>query len=274
MELERGIHQMAHGRQPFGLPSPNVYLVQGSRAAMLVDSGYDEDDDHAARMAYIRQAGGPPIMGVLVTHRHRDHAGGAVLLRRDTGAPILAHRDDREAIEQERFQGEAYVDEELQGGETFDLGGLTLEVIHAPGHTMGSVAVLARERHALLSADTVLGVTTTLVRPGEGDLRLYVQSVAALREFEPRVIYPGHGGPVIDPVARMEELIEHRRRREEQVLSQLALGPCTVLQIRDALYTDIPEARLAIAAEQVQSHLDKLLSEDRVTTGDGVYALK
>ena len=195
MELERGIHQMAHGRQPFGLPSPNVYLVQGSRAAMLIDSGYDEDDDHAARMEYIRQAGGPPIMGVLVTHRHRDHAGGAVRLKRDTGAPILAHRDDRDAIERERFQGEAYVDEELQGGETFDLGGLTLEVIHAPGHTMGSVAVLARERHALLSADTILGVSTTLVRPGEGNLRLYVQSVAALRELEPHVIYPGHGGP-------------------------------------------------------------------------------
>ena len=269
MELERGIHQMAHGRQPFGLPSPNVYLVQGARAAMLVDSGYDEDDDHAARMACIRKAGGPPIIGVLVTHRHRDHAGGALRLRRDTGAPILAHRDDRAAIEQERFQGEAYVDEELQGGETFDLGGLTLEV-----NTMGSVAVLARERHALLSADTVLGVTTTLVRPGEGDLRRYVQSVAALRGLAPRVIYPGHGGPVTDPVARMEELIEHRRRREEQVLSQLALGPCTALQIRDALYTDIPEARLAIAAEQVQSHLDKLLSEGRVTTGDGVWALK
>ena len=258
MELERGIHQMAHGRQPFGIPSPNVYLVQGARASMLIDSGYDEEDDHAARMAYIRQVGGPPVVGVLVTHRHRDHAGGAVRLKRDTGAPILCHRLDREAIEQERFQGVAYIDEELQGGETFDLGGLTLEVIHAPGHTMGSVAVLARERHALLYAD----------------LRLYVQSVAALRELEPRVIYPGHGGPVIDPVARMEELIEHRRQREEQVLSQLAMGPCTVLQIRDALYTDIPEARLAIAAEQVQSHLDKLLSEARVTTGEGVYALK
>ena len=103
-------------------------------------------------------------------------------------------------------QGEARVDEELQGGETFDLGGLTLEVIHAPGHTMGSVAVLARERNALLSADTVLGVTTTLVRPGEGDLRLYVESVAALRDLAPRVIYPGHGGPVTDPVGRMEEL--------------------------------------------------------------------
>ena len=274
MELERGIHQMAHGRQPFGIPAPNVYLVQGSRASMLIDSGYDEDDDHAARMAYIRQVGGPPMMGILVTHRHRDHAGGAVRLKRDTDAPILAHSLDREAIEQERFQGNAQVDEELQGGETFDLGGLTLEVIHVPGHTMGSVAVLARERHALLSADTVLGVTTTLVRPGEGDLRLYVESVAALRDLAPRVIYPGHGGPVTDPVGRMEELIAHRRQREEQVLSQLAMGATTVIDIRDALYTDIPETRLAIAAEQVQSHLDKLAAEGRVTAGDDVYALK
>lgn len=274
MEVERGVHQMAHGRQPFGIPSPNVYLVQGRRASMLIDSGYDEAKDHAARMAYVRSAGGPPIMGILVTHRHRDHAGGAVQLRRDTDAPILAHHLDREAIERERFQGEAQVDEELRGGETFDLGGLTLEVIHVPGHTMGSVAVLLRERNALLSADTVLGVTTTLVRPGEGDLRLYVESVARLRDVAPRVIYPGHGGPVTDPVARMEELIEHRRRREEQVLAQLAMGACTVTDIRDALYADIPESRLAIAAEQVQSNLDKLLAEGRVTAADGAYGLK
>ena len=105
---------------------------------------------------------------------------------------------------------------------------------------MGSVAVLARERHALLSADTVLGVTTTLVRPGEGDLRLYVESVAALRDLAPRVIYPGHGGPVTDPVGRMEELIAHRRQREEQVLSQLAMGATTVMDIRDALYIGHP----------------------------------
>ena len=112
------------------------------------------------------------------------------------------------------------------------------------------------------------------MRPGEGDLRLYVESVAALRDLAPRVIYPGHGGPVTDPVGRMEELIAHRRQREEQVLSQLAMGATTVIDIRDALYTDIPETRLAIAAEQVQSHLDKLAAEGRVTAGDGVYALK
>ena len=272
MEVEPGIHQMAHGRQPFGIPSPNVYLVQGDRASMLIDSGYDEEADHADRMAYIRRAGGPPLMGILVTHRHRDHAGGAVRLHRETGAPILAHRLDREAIELDRFAGEACIDAELEGGETFHLGGLTLEVIHVPGHTMGSLAVLARERNALLSADTVLGVTTTLVRPGEGDLRLYVESVGRLRNIAPRVIYPGHGGPVTDPVGRMQELIAHRRRREEQILEQLVLGPRTALELRQALYTDIPESRFAIAVEQVQSHLDKLAAEGRVAAEDGVYA--
>ena len=217
MELERGIHQMAHGRQPFGIPSPNVYLVQGHRAAMLIDSGYDEDDDHAARMAYIRQTGGPPIMGVLVTHRHRDHAGGAVRLKRDTGAPILCHRLDREAIERERFEGAAQVRGSCKAARTLT-GGLTVEGQSTPpATTMGASPVLAREAPRPLSAEY----------PSSGQCRQPSSAPARRlrpmssprshpRDRKPVTSSPAQRRPRHRPVPQMEEVNRAPRRRREQ----------------------------------------------------------
>ena len=78
MELEPGIHQLTHGGRPIPIiPPPNAFLVVGAKASVLIDSGYDSEEDHAARMAYLNRAGAPPLSEVLITHRHGDHAGGA-----------------------------------------------------------------------------------------------------------------------------------------------------------------------------------------------------
>ena len=273
MELEKGIHQLAHGRKPFGIPSPNVYLLQGNDASMFVDSGWDNENDHIARMSYLREVGGPPLIGVLITHRHGDHGGGALRIRRDTKALLSAHRLDKDAIQVDRFGGNATLDTVLDGGETFDLGGLTLQVFHAPGHTLGSLAILIPERDVLLSADTILGVTTTVVRPGEGDLTKYVESLQMLRELKPGMIYPGHGEPLTNPDDRIRQLIDHRTHREDQVLAELAKFPHSIDQLFQTIYPHLPEERHQIGKEQVESQLIKLTNEGRITVDDGVYAL-
>ena len=274
MELEPGIHQLAHGRKPFGIPSPNVYLIQGTDASMFVDSGWDNEDDHIARMAYLKDVGGPPLTEVLITHRHGDHGGGALRIHQDTGAPTSAHRLDQEVIEGERFGGAATLNSVLNGGETYDLGGLTLQVVHAPGHTVGSLAVIIPERNVMLSADSVLGVTTTVVRPSEGDLGKYLQTLAMLRDLQPRVIYPGHGGPLTDPGGRIQQLIDHRVHREEQILAELATAPQSIDQLFQTIYPNLPEERQRIGKEQIESHLIKLTHEGRVAADGGVYALR
>ena len=273
MELEPGIHQLSHGRKPFGIPAPNVYLIQGTDASMFIDSGWDNEDDHAARMAYLKDIGGPPLTGLLITHRHGDHGGGALRIHQDTGAPTSAHRLDQTAIEAERFGGAATLDSVLDGGESFDLGGLTLQVVHTPGHTVGSLTVLIPERNVMLSADTVLGMTTTVVRPSEGDLGKYVESLQMLRALKPGVIYPGHGEPLTDPDNRIRQLIDHRIHREEQVLAELAKAPQTIDQLFQTIYPDLPEERQRIGKEQVESQLIKLTIEGRVGVDGEVYTL-
>ena len=161
----------------------------------------------------------------------------------------------------------------VEGGEVRDLGGITLRVLHAPGHTMGCLAVFVPERRVLFTSDTVLGVSTTAVRPGEGDIGKYVETLGMLLALEARVAYPGHGGPVTDPGARIRKLIEHRRHREEQVLAELGQGARTVVQLREAIYKDVEPERHRLAEGQLVCHLEKLINEGRVKAGQEAYEL-
>ena len=273
MELEPGVHQLTFGRQTSaGIAAPNAYLVCGTDASVLLDTGWNNEADHQARLAYIREVGAPPLVELVMMHRHPDHAGGALRLHRDTGAPLSCHPLDLDAIEQTQLRGQAEVARLLRGGETTDLGGLSLQVLHAPGHTAGCLAVYIPERGALFTTDTVLGGSTTAIGD-HGDLAQYLHSLDTLRGLGAKTIYPGHGDLVGDPEGYIGALIEHRRRREEQLLGELAQGARTATQIADVLYEGLVPRRRALADAQVRSGLRKLVGEGRVRAVEDGYVL-
>ncbi|MDA1035464.1 MAG: MBL fold metallo-hydrolase, partial [Chloroflexi bacterium] len=122
MEIEPGIHQMTIGREPFkGFPPPNAFLVYGRDASVLVDAGYDDAEDHRERLAYVADAGVPPVVELMITHRHPDHGGGAALYHQATAVPLTCHPLDREAIEKQRLGGSASIAGELNDGDVRDL---------------------------------------------------------------------------------------------------------------------------------------------------------
>ncbi len=274
MEIEPGIRQMTIGREPFkGFPPPNAFLVYGSDASVLVDVGYDSEDDHRERMAYIADAGVPPVVELMITHRHPDHGGGAALYHQATGVPLTCHALDREAIEKQRLEGRARIAGELNDGDVRDLGGVTVEVVHAPGHTPGCLAVYVRELGALITTDTVMQVSTTVLRPGEGNLRDYIRTLQRFQEIAPKTMYAGHGRPSTDPAARLRELIAHREERERQLIDALAGGPKTVPEIREILYVGLDESRVALAEDQLRTGVAKLIEDGAVRAEDDHYAL-
>ncbi len=275
MELEPGIHQLTIGRDPLpGFPAPNSFLVFGDDASVLIDAGWENDDDHRARADYLREVNAPPVAEIIITHRHPDHGGGALHMHRHTGAPIACHPNDREAIERDRLHGEAEVAAELRGGERRDLGGLTVEALFAPGHTMGSLALYVPERGALFTSDTVMGVSTTAINPRDGSLSQYMRTLDLFREIGARVMYAGHGEPVRDPARRLDALIRHRRERESAILKELEGNPLTAAELRARIYVGLPQSREPLAERQIVTTLIKLADDQAVVEDeDGRYAL-
>lgn len=276
MELEPGIHQLTFGREPLpGFPPPNAFLVFGSEASVLIDAGWESEDDHRARAAYLREVNAPPVAEIIVTHRHPDHAGGALHMHRDTGAPVACHPNDRDAIEEERLRGEAPVAHSLDHGDARDLGGLSLQVVFTPGHTAGCIALFVPERRALFTSDTVMAVSTTSVAPHDGDLAAYVETLRMLRTIDARIMYSGHGGPVKDPTRRLDALIRHREEREREILDALRGGPLTPAELRVRIYAGLPEARERLAERQLVTTLAKLIADQAVSAEENDrYALR
>jgi glyoxylase-like metal-dependent hydrolase (beta-lactamase superfamily II) len=228
-------------------PNPGPFTLTGTRTYLLGDSVViDPGPAIDSHVAAIRDAM-PRLRTILITHRHGDHAPAAGPLKQMTGARIAAPAGVDEKI-----------DLVLRGGETVE----ELEVIATPGHTREHVCFLSRDRD-LFTGDTILGDGTTAIFPPDGDMRQYIESLRALRERNPRRIFPGHGRTRDDAVQLIDDYIAHRLQREQEILEAIAAGARTLPEIRRRIYA-ILDPRLEGAAEaQIQAHLIKLEEEGR-----------
>jgi glyoxylase-like metal-dependent hydrolase (beta-lactamase superfamily II) len=111
-------------------------------------------------------------------------------------------------------------------------------------------------------------ISTTVLRPGEGNLRDYVRTLQRFQEISPKTMYAGHGRPSTDPSTRLRELITHRERRECELIQALRDAPKTVPGIRGVLYVGLEQARVALAEDQLRTGIAKLV-EDGVVRVDG-----
>jgi endoribonuclease LACTB2 len=270
MEIAPGIHNVLTE----GAPAPgvtNTYLVVGRDGAIWVDTGWDREGEARARIDYWRKAGSPRLQGIVVTHRHPPHWGNAPAIRQITGAAIIASPAEKPSIE-ERMAG-ARVDRVVEDGEVMPLGDLTIEFVHAPGHTYGSLAVFIRETRALFTGDNVMGTGTSVINPGDGEIGLFLQTMAKFIRYDPAVIYPGQGPVITDPRARLEELIRHRHEREAQIVGLLEQGPRSVPELYGMIYSGLNDRLANLARNQIRSHLLKLEREGRVSATGELYRL-
>ncbi len=258
---------------PVGTGPSNVYLVVGRRAA-FIDAGYADDDSVTAIVDAWREAGSPKVAAIVLTHRHSDHIGGAARLAQTTGAELVATAEEKPHIDQRLTGGLAV--REVADGETLDLGGATIEFVHSPGHTLGSLCVFYSERSVLFTGDTVLGNSSTSINPAQGDMTLFLESVHKLLTYNASVIAPGHGPTITDPKRNLEDLIARRLERERQVLDALGRQSATVEDLRQALYPELQPSLHRAAANQIASHLVKLVQEGNVlppSSSEGAYSL-
>jgi glyoxylase-like metal-dependent hydrolase (beta-lactamase superfamily II) len=232
-------------------PNPSVYTLEGTNTwivgadpAVVIDPGPDIPE----HLEEVAKAAGR-VSAVLVTHDHPDHAPGARPFAHMVCAPLYAFRLDGA--------------EHLRDGQVLRQGGVDIVALHTPGHTADHVVFHVPEASAMFTGDAVLGRGTSFIDPPEGDLVQYLRSLKRMQELNPTILYPGHGPAVMRGARKLQEYLEHRAAREEQVLVSLAGEPHKVAQLVETIYADYPAEVHELAARSVLAHLLKLQAEGR-----------
>jgi hydroxyacylglutathione hydrolase len=237
-------------------PGTNTYLV-GREAPVLIDTGAGAAGYLPNLLQHLDRARLGAPSRILLTHRHVDHMGGVGELRRAfPGIPVakLIVRDGPLPVPVEP----------LHDGHVTEVNGLGLVALHTPGHASDHLCFYLREERALFTGDLILGETTTVIPPGDGDMAAYLDSLRRLLDLDLTRIYPAHGTVIERPTETIEEYIAHRLLREQQILEALGAGAHTIPEIVARVYTDTPPVLHPVAQLSVESHLFKLEREGRV----------
>jgi glyoxylase-like metal-dependent hydrolase (beta-lactamase superfamily II) len=243
---------------PLTLSGSNAWVI--GTPAWLVDPG-PLDEGHLERLEFvIRLRGG--LDGIVLTHRHLDHAEAAPALADRYGVPVFAgsEADDPEGFSEPAARGLA-VERELEEGDV--VGPFT--VIETPGHSADHVSYLAGD--VLFCGDTVLGEGSVFIPPGGGSLVRYLDSLERLRKLELQALCPGHGPVVWEPREKLTEYIEHRLDRERRLVAALERGVRERDALLDEVWDDAPAVLRPAAALTLETHLDKLEQEGRLPAG-------
>lgn len=252
--LEPGIARvLAHNPSAFTYYGTQTYLLGDSEVA-VVDPGPDLDEHVDALIAAIA---GRPVVAIMCTHTHRDHSPGSRPLAERTGAPIVGCAplalETAGPRADAAFDSDYAPDRVLGDGETIEVDGRTITAIATPGHTSNHLCFAIGD--ALLTGDHVMGWSTTVVFPPDGDMAAYMASLEVLRQRGDRIYYPAHGPAVTKPQQYVRGLIGHRLQREKQILKLVGQGPRDVSQIVASAYPGLDPRLVTAAGGSVLAHL-------------------
>jgi glyoxylase-like metal-dependent hydrolase (beta-lactamase superfamily II)/8-oxo-dGTP pyrophosphatase MutT (NUDIX family) len=247
----------------------NCYVV-GTRDFVVIDPGSPHEDEQDALAAFVRELldAGRSLREIVITHHHPDHVGGVGRLSEQFGAAVAAHR-----LTARELEGRVRVDRLIEDGDLMELEGdpsISLRAMHTSGHTRGHLSFYDGRAGALLTGDNVLGVGSVLIDPEEGSVRDYLASLERYRGL-PRLValFGGHGPAVGSPRAKLDEYVEHRQRREREILAAVAGGAGTTAEVVAVAYTDVPAKMHPLAERAVAAHLLKLEEDGLVRRAEG-----
>jgi len=262
---------IAENPGPFTFTGTGTYIVgrdEPGAEVSVIDPG---PPDEAHLTALLAAVAGRRVTHVLVTHTHRDHSPLARPFADRTGAII--HAAQPPAAET-HASGPLEEDEDfhftpdvvLTGGELLTGDGWTIEAMATPGHASNHMAFILKDENALFSGDHVMGWSTTVVAPPDGDMAAYMTSLDAViaRRFD--TLWPTHGAPITQPEPFLAAYRDHRLAREAQVMARIAAGDQQIADMVPSLYAGVDPRLWPAASLSVLAHVIKLVAEGRITS--------
>ena len=265
---------IANNPGPFTFTGTGVYIIGKGEGLAVIDPGPDQPEH---LQAILDAVAGERVSHILVTHHHADHSPLARSLAAATGAVIYGCAVKELPAEDGGVRTEAGYDRftpdvSVCGGAEIVGHGWTMEAIPTPGHTSNHICYALREENCCFTGDHIMGWSTTVVTPPDGDMGAYIASLDLIKSRNFKTLWPTHGPPITDVAPFIDEYKAHRFDRERQILAQLAAGETKIVDMVPKMYVGVDPRLYPAAARSVHAHVIQLVRSGRVKT-DGAAEL-
>ena len=265
---------LAPNPSPYTFTGTQTYLVGNAGDVAVIDPGPDDPDHIAAIMAAL---GNDRLVAIMCTHTHRDHSPAAKPLAALTGAPIVGCAPLMLKVDgprsDEAFDPTYEPDRVLEDGEQMRGTGWTLTAVHTPGHTSNHLCFALEESGALFTGDHVMGWSTSVVIPPDGDMGDYMRSLDRLYARDDTVYYSAHGAPIDKPRQLVRGMIGHRRQRENQIVRLLGEGARAISDLVPLMYKGLDPRLEGAAGMSVKAHLLDLERRGLVARSEDIWTI-
>lgn len=259
---------IANNPGPFTFVGTGVYIIGHGKVA-VIDPGPDQSEHLDALKEVLKNE---TVTHVLVTHGHSDHSplakplanwAGCLTYAKNAGVPTA--KGELGSADDLGFQP----DVQIGDGDVISGPGWTLDVIETPGHTCNHLCFGLREENACLTGDHIMGWSTTIVAPPDGDMGDYMRSLDKIEERGFDILWPTHGSPIREDVQGFVQAYRtHRLQREAAIIKHLEAGETNIPKMVETMYADVDKRLHPAAALSVLGHMLKLVDEGRVQTDD------
>ena len=260
---------LAANPSPFTYTGTETYLV-GTSDVAVIDPGPDLPEHIDA---LLRAIDGRPVVAILCTHTHRDHSPASRAIKAATGAPIIGCAalalDDDGPRADAAFDRDYLPDRVLADGEQLSGDGWTLTAVATPGHTSNHLCFALEESGALFTGDHIMGWSTSVIAPPDGDMGDYMASLDKLLGRKDRIYYPAHGDAVEKPQRLVRGMMGHRKQREGQILRLLGKQASEIPEMVEKMYVGLDPRLTGAAGRSVLAHLIDLRQRGIVTGAEG-----
>ncbi|MGB8182570.1 MAG: MBL fold metallo-hydrolase [Stellaceae bacterium] len=266
---------VARNASPFTFKGTGTYIVGRGKVA-IIDPGPTMDDHIAAVLGAVAHE---TVTHIVVTHTHLDHSPAAAAVKEATGARTFGfgphgsgRAEDRAGVElgvvEEGGDHDFHPDVALRDGDTLNGSGWSLTAVETPGHTSNHLCFALAEEKVLFTGDHVMGWSTSVIAPPDGDMAAYLRSLAKLLGRDDARYWPTHGPCIDEPKPYVRAFIAHRHERADAILARLKAGARTIPAIVAQVYAGLDPRLTAAAGRSVLAHLIEMI-ERGVAESDG-----